>query len=64
MTEDPPTNQYVVTLCDPCISGEGECCWTPGCALFMHHVDIPIIKELLTKVSYNQEKNVYEEVQE
>jgi hypothetical protein len=37
----------VVSICDACIDGEGQECHTPGCALFLHSVDLPIHRELL-----------------
>ena len=37
----------IVHLCVACIKGVGQECHTPGCALFLHRVDIPIMEELL-----------------
>lgn len=34
---------YELWLCDPCVDGKGSECHTPGCALFLHAVDIPIM---------------------
>lgn len=31
-----------LTICQPCLDGDGDECHTPGCALWMHRVDIPI----------------------
>ena len=44
---EPEVRLVVVRLCVPCIKGEGEECHTPGCALWLHRVDIPIMEELL-----------------
>ncbi len=47
-TDDyPPVKEYLIELCDACIAGEGRECHTPGCALWLHRVDIPIERELL-----------------
>ncbi len=35
-----------IWLCELCLNGEGEECHTPGCALFLHSVDLPIAPEL------------------
>jgi hypothetical protein len=31
-----------IDICDDCLSGDGEVCSTPGCALIWHAVDLPI----------------------
>ena len=33
-------------ICNDCIKGIGEECHTPGCALFLHAVDLPIDERL------------------
>lgn len=43
---------YVIHLCEACIDGIGEECHTPGCALWLHAVDLPIHRELLTEVEF------------
>ncbi len=40
--------EVVITICQPCLSGEGEECHTPGCALFLHSVDLPFNDDLYT----------------
>jgi len=35
-----------IAICEACLAGEGEECHTPGCALFLHSVDLPIFSEL------------------
>lgn len=35
-----------IIICDDCLNGVGFECHTPGCALFMHRVDLPIDKRL------------------
>ena len=42
--------QIVVWICQPCLDGEGSECHTPGCALWMHRVDLPIPPELYTEI--------------
>ena len=29
-------------ICEACLDGVGEECHTPGCALYLHSVDLPI----------------------
>jgi len=43
----PELRTVVARICVACIRGEGEECHTPGCILWLHKVDIPIIEELL-----------------
>jgi len=31
-----------IMICEACLEGVGECCWTPGCALWLHKVDLSI----------------------
>ena len=31
-----------IHICEACLNGEGQECHTPGCALFLHSVDLPI----------------------
>ena len=35
-----------ITICQDCLDGKGEECHTPGCALFLHTVDLPIDERL------------------
>jgi len=35
-----------IIICEACLYGEGEECHTPGCALFLHSVDLPIHPEM------------------
>ncbi len=42
--------RYAISLCQACIDGVGEECHTPGCALYLHSVDIPIMREMLTEI--------------
>jgi len=35
-----------IRICDACLKGEGQECHTPGCALFLHKVDLPIDENL------------------
>jgi hypothetical protein len=34
-----------ITICEPCLKGDGEECHTPGCALWLHAVDLPIDRD-------------------
>jgi hypothetical protein len=43
----PQVNEYIIRLCDACIDGQGKECHTPGCAMFLHAVDIPFHREIL-----------------
>ena len=40
--------QIVIWICEACLKGEVQECHTPGCALFLHAVDLPIYEELYT----------------
>jgi hypothetical protein len=33
-------------ICQACLDGDGDECHTPGCALYLHSVDLPIAPEL------------------
>jgi hypothetical protein len=35
-----------ITICEACLEGKGQECHTPGCALWLHKVDLPIDKNL------------------
>ncbi len=35
-----------IRICEACLDGIGQECHTPGCALFLHSVDLPIAPEL------------------
>ena len=35
-----------ITICQDCLDGKGEECHSPGCALFLHAVDLPIDERL------------------
>lgn len=34
--------RITITICEPCLNGEGSECRSPGCALYLHRVDLPI----------------------
>jgi hypothetical protein len=38
--------RILIWICEACLDGIGEQCHTPGCALFLHSVDLPIDKRL------------------
>lgn len=40
-----------IRLCEACLDGVGQECHTPGCALFLHRVDLPIHPELYRVIS-------------
>jgi hypothetical protein len=50
MSYDITVKEYAISLCQACIDGKGRECHTPGCALFLHSVDIPIHREVLTEI--------------
>lgn len=31
-----------IRICSACLDGVGQECHTPGCALFLHRVDLPV----------------------
>lgn len=33
-------------ICQGCLDGDGDECHTPGCAMYLHSVDLPIAPEL------------------
>ena len=35
-----------IIICEACLKGEGEECHTPGCAFFLHSIDLPIHPEM------------------
>ena len=40
-------NRVIITICDPCLNGEGGECHTPGCAFWLHRMDkLPVHSEL------------------
>lgn len=50
-------------VCEACLYGEGEECHTPGCALYLHSVDLPIddriykiLDEFETPEAYSPDK--------
>lgn len=38
--------RIAIEICEACLKGEGKECHTPGCALFLHKVDLPIHDEV------------------
>lgn len=44
---DIPLRHIAVTICQACIDGTGQECHTPGCALWLHRVDLPIDERLI-----------------
>lgn len=57
--------QVVINICEDCLEGKGDECHTPGCAMFMHTVDLAIhpdmyeVVENLEKVE-NLENRLFE----
>jgi hypothetical protein len=41
-TREPEVVRVAMSICRPCLDGVGQECHTPGCALWMHKVDLPI----------------------
>jgi hypothetical protein len=35
-----------ITICEPCLNGEGQECHTPGCAMWLHRIDLPFDPEV------------------
>jgi hypothetical protein len=35
-----------IKICEACLDGVGDECHTPGCALWLHSVDLPIDENL------------------
>lgn len=44
-----------IWICEACLKGEGSECHTPGCALFLHRVDLPIMPELYKEIGEYEE---------
>ena len=42
--------RVVIDICEACLRGEGQECHTPGCAFFLHRVDLPIHEGIYTVV--------------
>ena len=36
-----------IRICEACLNGEGQECHTPGCAMWLHTVDHPLIYEAI-----------------
>lgn len=34
--------RIIINICEDCLEGKGSECHTPGCALYLHRVDLPI----------------------
>lgn len=48
---DEPTitlREITIVICRLCLDGQGSECHTPGCALYLHRVDLPIAPEMYT----------------
>jgi hypothetical protein len=45
-----------IIICDDCLKGIGKECHTPGCALYLHRVDLPIDKRLYKTIESYKEK--------
>lgn len=51
-----------IAICEACLDGVGSECHTPGCALWLHRVDLPIHPELYTVVVEYDSEDGCEEV--
>jgi hypothetical protein len=49
-TIDPALKRVQMLICTACLDGIGEECHTPGCAMFLHRVDIPFPKGAYTEI--------------
>ena len=47
--------QIVIWICEACLKGEGQECHAPGCALFLHAVDLPFTEELYTLIGQRED---------
>ena len=45
-----------IDICEACLDGKGEECHTPGCALWLHRVDLPIHPEMYKVIAEYEEK--------
>lgn len=46
-----------ITICEACLRGEGDECHTPGCALYLHSVDLPIsLYELISEFEVDEDR--------
>lgn len=43
-----------IRICQACLDGRGEECHTPGCALFLHKVDLPIKRDSYVLVELDE----------
>ncbi len=43
-------------ICEACLNGEGKECHTPGCALWLHRVDLPVDRRLYKVVQETEEE--------
>ena len=46
--------KIIITICEACLDGLGQECHTPGCALCLHAVDLPISTELYEVISESE----------
>ena len=47
-----------ITICQDCLDGKGQECHTPGCALFLHSVDLSIDKNLYEVIEHASKQGV------
>ncbi len=47
--------KIIITICEACLDGLGQECHTPGCALYMHRVDLSIDSRLYNIISESEE---------
>ena len=48
--------RIIINICEACLKGEGQECHTPGCALYLHRVYLPIDKHLYEILSEKEIK--------
>jgi hypothetical protein len=51
VTTEPTLKRVQMLLCTSCLDGIGEECHTPGCAMYLHRVDLPFPKDTYTEVA-------------
>ena len=50
--------KIAIWICQACLDGEGEACHMPGCALFLHKVDISIDPNLYEVLGEMEQEEV------
>ena len=51
MTTDVSLKRVEMIICQACLDGVGQECHTPGCAMFLHRIDLPFPKDVYVEVT-------------